>query len=126
MPTRRLGFAALAVALLATAAQGHHGVIFTADDQITVTGPVVKTLTGFPHFEIRVQEGETRWAIDLGNPFRIKKAGLQPNGSEFRRGRVITVRGHPALNPSMKVIEARAIIIDGHEHVLFDPDEIEQ
>lgn len=126
MPTRRLGLAAIAAALIATAATAHHGVIFTADKQISVTGPVVKPLTGFPHFEIRVQDGDTRWAVDLGNPYRMKKAGLQPTGSEFRHGRVITVVGHPALNEKLKMIEARTIIIDGEEHVLFEPEELEK
>lgn len=123
MQIRRLGLAVLAAMLFTTTAQGHHGILFTSDEEISITGPVVKTLTGYPHFEIRVQEGDTRWAVDLGNPYRIKKAGLQPTGSEFRMGRVITVRGHPALDQSMKIIEARSILIDGKAHVLFDEDE---
>lgn len=120
MPSR-LAACTLA-ALLSTAAGAHHGVIYTADEQISITGPVVVPLSGFPHFEIRVQEGDTRWSIDLGNPVRIKRAGLQPNGAELRRGREITVRGYPAYDTRMKVIEATAIVIDGKEHLLLDPE----
>lgn len=123
MPIRRLGLAALAAALLAPAAQAHHGILFTADRQIRITGEVVKELTGFPHFEIKVQDGDVRWAVDLGNPYRMKKAGLTRNGSDMPRGKTVTVQGFPALDSSMKIIQARTIEFDGKEHVLFDEEE---
>ena len=117
---RRLVPLALAV-LLAVPAAAHHGVIFTDDEQIRITGAVVKPLTGNPHFEIQVQDGDTRWAIDLGNPYRIKRAGLAWNGSDMPVGKQITVEGFPALLGD--VIDARTIWIDDRPHRLFDEDE---
>lgn len=123
MPILRHALGAVTAALLATGAVAHHGIIFTADEQVSVTGTVVKEMTGNPHFEIWVQESETRWAIDLANPYRIKKAGLAWDGSDLPVGREITVIGFPALDPETKVIQARSIVIDGEPHVLFDEDE---
>ena len=113
-----LAFAAL---LLAGPALAHHGVIFTKDEQVRISGPVVKPLTGNPHFEIEVQDGDTRWAIDLGNPYRIERAGLAWNGSDMPIGRTITVEGFPSVLGTM--LEARTIWIDGEPHRLFDEDE---
>ena len=116
-----LALAAVVAVTAAPAALAHHGVIFTDDEEISITGEVVKPLTGNPHFEIQVQDGDTRWAIDLGNPYRIKRAGLAWNGSDMPVGRTITVEGFPALIGD--VIEARTIWIDNKPHRLFDEDE---
>lgn len=123
VPTRRSAIAAFTVLLLAPAALAHHGIIFTSDRQIRVTGTVVHALTGNPHFEIQIQEGDTRWAIDLANPYRIKKAGLSWNGSDMPVGTTVTVEGFPALDDSLKVIQARTIWIGDEIHRLFDEDE---
>lgn len=123
VPIRRLVLAALALVLVAPAALAHHGIIFVSDHQVRVTGTVVHAMTGNPHFEIQVQDGDTRWAIDLANPYRIKKAGLSWNGSEMPVGTTVAVEGFPAADPSMKTIQARTIWIDDEIHRLFDEDE---
>ena len=111
----------LALLLLAPPALAHHGVFFTRDAQIRIEGPVVKTLTGNPHFEIWVQDGDTRWEIDLGNPYRIERAGLAWDGSDMPLGRRIVVEGFPSVTGTM--LEARTIWIGDEPHRLFDEDE---
>ena len=117
---RRFALALLALAL-APAALAHHGVIFTKDEQIRIEGPVVKPLTGNPHFEIEVQDGDIRWAVDLGNPYRIERAGLAWDGSDLPVGRMIAIDGFPSVLGHM--FEARTIWIDGEPHRLFDEEE---
>ena len=117
---RRLSLA-LAALLLALPALAHHGVFFTRDEQIRIEGPVVKTLTGNPHFEIWVQDGDTRWEIDLGNPYRIERAGLAWDGSDMPLGRRIAIEGFPSVTGTM--LEARTIWIGDEPHRLFDEDE---
>ncbi len=112
---------ALSLVLAGTAAPAHHGVFFTRDELVRITGTVVKPLTGNPHFEIWVQDGDTRWEVDLGNPFRMKRAGLAWNGSDMPVGRTITIDGFPSVEGTM--LEARTIWIGDEPHRLFDEDE---
>ena len=123
MPIRRFALAALLAAALAPAAEAHHGIIFTADEQIRITGKIVKELTGNPHYEIRVQEGDRRWTVDLGNAFRLKKGGLDRYGRDMPIGTTVTIQGFPAVDQSLSVMDARVIWIGGEEHRLFDEGE---
>ena len=123
MPIRRFAFAAALAALLAPVVSAHHGIVFTKDEQIRITGTIVKELTGNPHYEIRVQEGDRRWTVDVGNNYRLKKGGLDLYGRDMPRGTTVTIQGFPALDDSLNVMDARVIWIDGVEHRLFDEGE---
>ena len=128
MPTRRTAIAAAAalaaLPLVAAApAPAHHGIVFTEDEQIRITGQVVKPMTGHPHFEFKVQVGDERWTVDVGDTFRLKKAGLSHDGSDMPVGRTVTVEGFPAADESLMLIQARTIWIGDEAHRRYDPDE---
>lgn len=123
MLMRRLLLSAFA-ASAATVAVAHHGIVWTVDEQVNLTGIVVAELTGNPHYEIKIQVGDTRWAVDLGDSYRLNRAELGPR--DFPHGREITVRGFAASDPGYKLIKARTIFIDGKPHVLYEEGEAKE
>lgn len=117
---RRLAIALAAIALPAFA---HHGIVWTDRKPISVTGEIVSEMSGNPHFEVSIQAGDERWDVDLGNTYRLKKAGLGWDGGALKLGTEITVDGLPAADEGLRLIRARTIWIDGEAHRLYDEGE---
>lgn len=114
---------ALVLAGLALPALAHHGIIWTDKEPVSITGEIVSELSGNPHFEVSIQVGDERWDVDLGNTYRLKKAGLGWDGGALKVGTEITVDGLPAADEDLHLIRARTIWIGGEPHRLYDEGE---
>lgn len=126
MPSRRLALAAVLAFAAALPAAAHHGVIFTSEEPTTITGPIVKPMTGNPHFEFQMQVDDVRWTVDVGDSYRLKKAGLARDGSDLSVGRTVTVEGFPATDAALNLIRARTIWLGDTPHRLYDEEEPRQ
>lgn len=120
MISRRILLAALP-ALAATAATAHHGPMPWDEEVTVVEGIVVREMEDIPHWEIKIRTPEgVEWLIDVGNDWRLGRAGLAEDGSDFRIGRDIRVEGYtPALYPGEKSLVAVRVIMDGVTYTLF-------
>lgn len=116
MLTRRrfTALTATSATLLPIASHAHHGYMrWDEDNPIVIEGWVSKEMDGFPHWEIEVRVDGVDWEVDLGDQFQLKKAGLRPDGREFKIGRDIRVAGLRPMDRSILRVLPNLITLDG-------------
>ena len=115
-------FAALiAVGLAATAGQSiaHHGWSWTTGGNIELTGIIKTARLGNPHGILEVDvEGEI-WTLEVGQPWRNKRAGLKDG--DLAVGVEIKAIGEPAEDKSAKRLKAERLFLGKREYILY-PD----
>ncbi|MGH6903669.1 MAG: DUF6152 family protein [Geminicoccaceae bacterium] len=118
MDRRNLCAAALGAALLLpSAALAHHGWSWTTGENIELTGTITATSLGNPHGELTLDVHGTPWTVEVGQPWRNSRAGLEDG--DLAEGVVLTVSGEPSANPDEKLLKAERLWIDGVEHELY-------
>jgi len=99
------------------AAQGHHGWRWTKDGKFEITGVVASAKLGNPHGVVTLNvEGKT-WTIEVGQPWRNKRAGL--TDAMFAKGKEITIIGSRSSKASERVVKAVRIRIAGKNYDLY-------
>ena len=115
-------FAALiAVGLAATAGQSiaHHGWSWTTGGNIELTGIIKTARLGNPHGVLEVDvEGEI-WTLEVGQPWRNKRAGLKDGDLAVEVE--IKAIGEPADDKSRKLLKAERLFLGKREYILY-PD----
>ena len=115
-------FAALiAVGLAATAGQSiaHHGWFWTTGGNIELTGIIKTARLGNPHGVLEVDvEGEI-WTLEVGQPWRNKRAGLKDGDLAVEVE--IKAIGEPADDKSRKLLKAERLFLGKREYILY-PD----
>lgn len=107
-------FAAIAIVSPAVA---HHGWSWTTGGNIELTGIIRDAKLGNPHGVLKVDaEGEI-WTVEVGQPWRNERAGL--NDGDLAVGVELTIVGEPSADVSRKLLKAELIIIDGQEYPLY-------
>ena len=122
--TRRIGLgvaAALILVLGFAAAQAHHGWRWTKDGKFEITGIVESAKLGNPHGVVKLNVEGKIWTIEVGQPWRNRRAGLTP--AMFSKGREITIVGQRSAKESELVVKALRVRIKGKNYDLY-PDRL--
>ena len=78
----------------AATALAHHGWRWTTGGNIELTGIIAAAELGMPHGVLKVDaEGEI-WTVEVGQPWRNKRAGLKDG--DLRKGVEIRIVGEPS------------------------------
>lgn len=120
----KLKAAAIALALVvgvlgAQVVLAHHGWGWTSDVEFELTGKIVAVRLGNPHGELTVEADGQRWIVEVGQPWRNKRAGLDDDLLSI--GRELTAHGHRSSNPEQRLMKAERIVIEGKSYNLY-PD----
>lgn len=100
------------------AALAHHGWSWTTGGNIELTGIITAARLGNPHGELKVDvEGET-WTVEVGQPWRNDRAGLEDG--DLAEGVEIRAIGEPAADDERRM-KVERLFLDGREYVLY-PD----
>jgi hypothetical protein len=106
-------------ALDTNTAFAHHGWAWATDEQFEITGKITKVKLGNPHGELMLDAKGVAWEAEIGQPWRNKRAGLTDN--LLKIGVEVTISGHRAKDPKVKVVKAERVIINGKSYNLY-PD----
>jgi Family of unknown function (DUF6152) len=111
-----------AVALIVFAAgpaTAHHGWAWAEDGNSELTGVIQSAKLGNPHGVLTLAVDGTQWTVEVGQPWRNERAGLQD--AMLVKGVKLTVVGHKSANPKQRVFKAERVFIDGKKFDLY-PD----
>lgn len=105
-------------ALLAPAAQAHHGWSWADGEQITLEGRIERISMAPPHPTLHVKAADGRvWQVDLGNPNQTERSGF--TGQTAKAGDVITVLGNRAQDHAQAHMKAVRITVDGKNYDMY-------
>lgn len=107
------------VACASGPALAHHGWAWAEDGNSELTGVVAAVKLGNPHGEVTLDVDGARWVVEVGQPWRNQRAGLQDE--MLVKGAKLTVRGHRHADPKRTVFKAERVIVDGKTFDLY-PD----
>ena len=113
-----LAIATAMFAITATSSFAHHGWSWTTGENIELTGVIKSARLGNPHGVLTVLVDGEIWTIEVGQPWRNKRAGLKDE--DFAVGKEMRFIGEPAADRSKKM-KAERIFIKDREYVLY-PD----
>jgi hypothetical protein len=105
---------------LATAASPgftHHGWSWTTGGNIDLTGIIKSAKLGNPHGVVTVDVEGEMWTVEVGQPWRNKRAGLKD--SDFAVGKEMRFVGEPSKDRSKKRMKAERIYIGDREYKLY-------
>ena len=123
MAITRLPAAALAASLLVltpvAGALAHHGWAWAENEDFELTGTVESARLGNPHGEVTVTSSGARWVIEVGQPWRNKRAGLEDD--MLRKGVTLTAIGHRSAKAGERLMKAERIRIGDRTFDLY-PD----
>jgi hypothetical protein len=110
--------AALGAALsLPAIALAHHAWSWTTGENIELTGTITETRLGNPHGELTMDVDGTLWTVEVGQPWRNSRAGLEDG--DLAEGVVLTVSGEPSADPDEKLLKVERLWIDGALYELY-------
>jgi hypothetical protein len=114
---RILGVALCAALLAPSVALGHHGWAWTTGENIELAGVITETRLGNPHGELTLEVDGTPWTVEVGQPWRNERAGLQEG--DLAPGVELTVSGEPSADPDEKLLKVERLWIDGTLYELY-------
>lgn len=110
--------AVLAVTLLLpVTALSHHGWSWTTGNNIRLTGAIVEARLGNPHGELTVDVNGEHWTVEVGQPWRNERAGLERG--DLSPGTEITVEGEPEEDPETRVLKVERLWLGDTEYALY-------
>lgn len=98
-------------------ARAHHGWAWTTGENLELVGVVREVRLGYPHGIVTLDVGGTLWTVEVGQPWRNRRAGLEDD--MLRPGLVLTVIGEPSANPEEKRLKAERLVVDGRVFDLY-------
>lgn len=118
-PVLARGLVAALFALHTAAALAHHGWAWTTGGNIELTGVITAVRLGNPHGILEVDVEGERWIVEVGQPWRNARAGLQDG--DLAEGVEIRAVGEPAANVSNRRLKVERLYLGNREFVLY-PD----
>lgn len=118
--SRRRDVIAAMVLLCGSGVRGalaHHGWAWTTGENIELTGTVREVRLGNPHGVVTLDVAGTLWTVEVGQPWRNRRAGLQDG--DLRPGIELTVIGEPSADPDERRVKAERLVIDGRVYELY-------
>ena len=97
----------------------HHGWRWATDEEFELTGKILDVRLGNPHGRITLDANGEIWQIEVGQPWRNDRAGL--DDEMLSKGRVITIHGHRSAKQDEFLMKAERVVIDGTSYNLY-PD----
>lgn len=107
----------LLLCLAPPAALAHHGWSWASNDQIEISGTITAARLGNPHGELTLDVDGTPWTVEVGQPWRNARAGLE--AGDLAEGVTIRVLGAPSADPGEKLLKAVRLWIDEREYTLY-------
>jgi len=108
---------AFALTVVSSATMGHHGWAWTTGGNIELVGLIKTARLGNPHGILEVDvEGEV-WIVEVGQPWRNQRAGL--NEGDLEQGVEIKAIGEPAADMSLKRLKVERLYLGDREYVLY-------
>ena len=121
MLDRRLVIGGIAAAAFAGVARAHHGWDWAEDAGFEITGVIKSAKLGNPHglLKIDAKNGtkNEEWTVEVGQPWRNERAGLKD--AMLVKGIELTIQGHRAKDPKLKVVKANRVVIKGQTYNLY-------
>jgi hypothetical protein len=122
MPDRRVVLSgALAALLVPAVARAHHGWEWAEDKTFEISGVIKSAKLGNPHglLKIDAKNGakNEEWTVEVGQPWRNERAGLKD--AMLAKGVELTIQGHRARDPKLKVVKANRVVIKGQTYNLY-------
>jgi hypothetical protein len=122
MPDRRVVLGgALAALLVPVVARAHHGWDWAEDKTFEIAGVIKSAKLGNPHgiLKIDAKNGakNEEWTVEVGQPWRNERAGLKD--AMLVKGVELTIHGHRAKDPKLKVVKANRVVIKGQTYKLY-------
>lgn len=106
-----------ATLLLPVGGLAHHGWSWTTGGNIQLTGMIVEASLGNPHGELEVDVDDERWTVEVGQPWRNARAGLEDG--DLAPGTEITAEGEPDDDPETRVLKVERLWIDDRKYELY-------
>lgn len=100
-------------------ALAHHGWAWAEGANSEIAGTVVAAKLGNPHGELTVDVNGERWTVEVGQPWRNQRAGLEDE--LLGAGVKLKAIGHRHADPKQHVFKAERIVIGGKTYDLY-PD----
>lgn len=104
---------------LAGAASAHHGWSWTTGDNIELTGIIQEASLGMPHGTLAVDAEGDVWTVEVGQPWRNERAGLEDG--DLAEGVEIRIVGEPSADIEDRLLKAERLYLGDQEYVLY-PD----
>jgi hypothetical protein len=98
-------------------AHAHHGWSWTSGGNIELVGIIKSVSLGMPHGIVYVDADGQVWTVEVGQPWRNERAGLEPG--DLAEGVELRVIGEPAADPSEKRLKAERLYIGDREYDLY-------
>lgn len=111
-------FAAIAL-MQAIPAIAHHGWSWTTGGNVEIFGVIKTAKLGNPHGVLTVDAEGKIWTVEVGEPWRNRRAGLKEG--DLATGVEIRIIGEPSEDRSVKRAKAERLFIGKREYVLY-PD----
>lgn len=102
-----------------TALVAHHGWGWATAEEFEITGRISEVRLGNPHGEVTIMVGNDAWVVEVGQPWRNERAGL--NKDLLQIGRIMTVYGHRSARLDERMVKAERVVIEGNSYNLY-PD----
>jgi hypothetical protein len=100
-------------------ASAHHGWRWAEDGNFELTGIIKAVQLGNPHGVLTVDAEGEAWTVEVGQPWRNERAGLEDE--MLAVGREVTISGARSADPAEMRVKAERVIIDGQLYNLY-PD----
>jgi hypothetical protein len=113
------GVTVAALALFATAGLAHHGWEWAENENFELTGVIKAAKLGNPHGMLTVTANNEDWGVEVGQPWRNKRAGL--TDAMLAKGVEATFQGHRAKDKKRRLMKAERVLIKGKLYNLY-PD----
>ncbi len=107
---------ALGLTVPAGAALARHGWAWTTGGNVELMGLIEQVRLGNPHGLLEVGLGGETWTVEIGQPWRNERAGL--NNGDLVPGVEIRVIGEPAADPAEKRLKAERLYLGEREFIL--------
>jgi hypothetical protein len=117
MLDRRIVVGGLLAVAATGAAQAHHGWAWAEDAVFEITGVIKSTKLGNPHGILKIDAKSEEWTVEVGQPWRNERAGLKD--AMLVKGVELTIQGHRAKDPKLKVVKANRVVIKGQTYNLY-------
>ena len=109
----------IAIAAPISGASAHHGWAWTTGENIELAGVIKEVRLGNPHGLLKVDVAGEIWTVEVGQPWRNKRAGLKDG--DLAEGVQIRVIGEPSADTAEKRLKVERLFLGNREYVLY-PD----
>lgn len=108
---------AIALALPSGSALAHHGWSWTTGGNVEVVGTITSVQLGNPHGVLEVDVNGELWTVEVGQPWRNARAGLQEG--DLAAGVEIRAIGEPSADLDERRVKATHFYLGDEEYVLY-------